>query len=314
MRRGGVAQWEGTASDGRGWWIPLQAHGQESGLLYLGPRRAPGDLGSADLSMATTIAVQTAVAVANTLLIERLRAKVAELELLRDRLLHVREEERKALARDLHDGALHTVLDLVRQAQLIAQSAASIDAVAPLGERLSALVERGEDAAYELRTVYTAHYPSQLAHLGLVAALEYLARTTSRDENVVVRLETQGFPADHRLPTAVEDTLYRVARQAIDNVMRHAAASMATITLAMEETCVTLTVRDDGRGFVLAVSSAVLLRHGHLGLVSMRESIEGLGGAFSVTSAAGAGTEVRACVPLSIDAAIGIAHEKEPAR
>lgn len=289
------------ARAGAGRWIPLSAHGEESGLLYLGPKRSLTDLSPAELTLAETIASQAAVTIANTLLVERLQAKVDELALLRDRLLHVQEAERKRLARDLHDGAYHTVLDVVRQAQLITQVPVPASAMAPhLYEGLSTLIERGQDAAYELRTVCATLYPSELADLGLVAALEYLARTTSRDENLVVGLDTKAFPTEQRLPREVEDTLYRVARQALDNVLRHAAAREATVTLALDEYQVVLTVRDDGQGFIMPVSSATLLRTGHLGLVSMRESIEGRGGTFSAVSAPGAGTEVCVCVSACV--------------
>lgn len=295
-------------TNGAGHWVPLDAHGEESGLLYLGPKRSPFGLGDADLRLAETIASQAAVAIANTLLVERLRAKVDELELLRDRLLRVQAEERKRLSHDLHDGAYHAALDVVRQAQLLAGTAPLSDAATPC---LHALVERGKDVAYELQTLSVNLYPPELGHLGLVAALGYLARTTSRDEDLVTHLTTAMFPTEQRLPREIEDVLYRVARQAIDNALRHAAARAATIDLALDGRQVTLAVRDDGRGFAPPSSAAALLRGGHLGLVSMRESIDGLGGLFSVISTPGAGTEVRACVPLPPDVQMVMTRETE---
>jgi len=283
-----------------GYWIPLQAHGEESGLLYLGPKRAPADLSYEDLSLAETVASHASVAIANALLVERLRMKVTELELLRDRLLRVQEEERKRLARDLHDGPLHTVLDLVRQAEGICSELAPLyHANHSLLERVHNLAERGRDAAHEVRTVCTDLYPSELAHLGLVAALGSLARTTSRDENIVVHFVPRSFPAELRLPESVEDTLYRVAREALNNACRHAEAATATIELRLEGRQVVLVVRDDGRGFTVPASTASLLRRGHLGLASMRELVQRLGGDLTITSAPGQGTEVR--VRLSID-------------
>lgn len=283
-----------------GQWIPLMALGEEYGLLYLGPKRAPGEFDTAELVLTETIADQVAVAAANALLVERLQDKVTELELLRDRLLQVRDEERKRLAHALHDGALHTVMNVVRQAQFVAQAFPSDQTAAPcLREGLRVLVEQAEDAQYELRLICADLYPSQLAHLGLIAALEYLARMTNRDENVAVSMDTQAYPATLRLPVAVEEALYRVACQALDNVLRHAAAQTVTIELALNGAEVSLRVRDDGEGFVPPTSATALLRAGHLGLVSMRERVEGLGGGFCIVSASGNGTEVRADVPVS---------------
>lgn len=282
-----------------GWWVPLVAHGVESGLLYLGPKRLNAEFSGEDLSLAETIATQAAVAIANALLIERLQTKVAELELLRDRLLHVQEEERKHLAQELHDGALHTVLGLVRLADATAEARPSDRAAHDLlSERLQLLAERGRDAVYELRAVCTDLYPSELAHLGLVAALEDLARRTSRDENVLVRLSAATFPERCRLPDEIESALYRIAREAIDNVCRHADAEEVKIELGIEWNNVVLAIRDDGRGFVVPASFGALLRNGHLGLATMRERIERLGGEFVVDSTPGVGTEVRVGIAI----------------
>ncbi len=171
---------------------------------------------------------------------------------------------------------------------------------------LEALIERGRDAAHELQALYTALYPPQLDHLGLAAVLEYLARTTNRDEALIVRLDSRAFPTERRLPRAVEETLYRVARQAVDNALRHGSAREATIRLALEA-CedgeqVALTVRDDGRGFVVPTSLGALLSGGHLGIVSMRERVEGLGGTFSLASTPDVGTEIRVRVPVPVPA------------
>ena len=279
--------------------IPLIANGEEHGLLHLGTKRAASELTDEDLSLAQTVASQASVAIANALLVERLQAQVAELELLRDQLLHVQEEERKRLAQDLHDGPLHTVLDLVRQAEAATESLVYAEAgVQALSERLHGLAERGRDAAYEVRSVCSELYPSELTHLGLPAALESLARRTSRDENIRVHFSMRDFPIERRLPPAVEETLYRVAREALANVCRHAQATVAQIVLAAQGDWVWLSVRDDGCGFVVPASLGALVRKGHLGLLSIRDRVQRLGGELTVTSVLGNGTEVSMRVPV----------------
>jgi len=278
-----------------GQWLLLVAQGDGCGLLYLGAKRTATSLSAGERRLAETLASQVSLAIANTLLVERLQAKVAELELLRDRLLHVQEQERQRLAEELHDGPYHTLLDVVHRADAIAQTLPPDDATAL---RLHGLIERGQDAADELRMVFLTLYPSHLAHLGLAPTLAYLARTTSCDENLIVHFSTIAFPMEQRLPKAIEEALYRMARQAMDNVLSHAQARTATIELALDEQQAVLTVRDDGRGFTLPASPVTLLRRGHLGLVSMRRRIEGLGGAFAITTVPGAGTEIRARVPV----------------
>jgi two-component system sensor histidine kinase ComP len=286
-------------SERTGHWIPLTALGEESGWLYLGPKRSPAGLSATDVSLAQTLASQIAVALANSLLIETLQARVGELQLLRDRLLTVQEGERKRLAQDLHDGAMHTVIDLVRQAEAIVETmpvnGTIIDDVA---SRLRGLVERGHDVAHELRAICSELYPSELAQLGLAPALQLLAATTSRDEDLIVHFATICFHPDQRLPRPIEDALYRLGREAIANVCRHAAAGAAWIELTLNTAEVTLEVRDDGQGVLGSTSPVILLRQGHLGLISLRERIEQVGGALEIHSTPGRGTRLVARIRL----------------
>jgi len=282
-----------------GHWLPLVAHGEDAGLLYLGAKRTRAPLGAEDLSVAQTIASNAAISVANALLVERLRTKVAEHELLRDRLLHVQQAERKRLAQDLHDGALHTLLALVRQAEALIEKVSSTDGAdrPQLHMHIRAIAERGRDAAFELRATCSDLYPSELEHLGLVAALESLAEARSVTEDLEVTFTRLSFPAECRLPEVVEDTIYRVAREALDNVIQHAGARRAAIELRLEPAAVVLSIQDDGQGFAAPISSVALLRSGHFGLATMRERVERLGGSLDITSERSSGARLHVRVP-----------------
>jgi signal transduction histidine kinase len=281
--------------------VPLVARGKDAGLLYLGPKRTRAPLGPEDLSVAQTIASSAAITVANTLLVERLRTKVTELELMREQLLHVEETERKRLAQDLHDGALHTVLAFVRAAESLQEKLVDVP---PVSSQLGALADRGRDAAYELRATCSDLYPSELEHLGLVAALESLAEAKSVPEDLEVVFTRRSFPIDFRLPEVVEDTLYRAAREALDNITRHAHATRVSIDLKLEPTTVLLTIVDNGQGLGGPISSVVLLRSGHFGLASMRERAERLGGSVDIGSRRGSGIRLRVRVPREADSTL----------
>lgn len=287
-----VAQYSHAMPSSTGAVVRLMANGEENGAIILGPKRSRTELTSQDLSLAETIASQASVALANALLVERLQAKVIELELLRDQLLQVRDSERKRLAQDLHDGALHTVLALVRQAESAAEHVTTGIDSSVLQQRLHDLAERGQDAAYDLRTVCSALYPSELSHLGLVAALESLAQEISRNENLIVHFQATGLAGGGRLPEAVEETLFRVTREAVGNISQHAGAEDAWIQLSAHDDQVHLVIRDNGRGFVVPTNLSAILRTGHLGLASMREKIAQLGGEFTIVSRPGDGTEI----------------------
>jgi signal transduction histidine kinase len=264
----------------------------------LGAKRVRVPLGAEDFSVAQTIASNAAIAVANAVLVDRLRAKVTELQLLRDRLLHAEEAERKRLAQDLHDGALHTVLALVRQAEGLVERVADDTNGPQLSAQIAAIAERGRLAAYELRATCADLYPSELQHLGLVAALESLTEAVRLHEDLEVVLMRRSFPVDCRLPEAVEDAIYRAAREGLDNVSRHARARSVVVELRLEPGGVSLSVEDDGQGFTAnaPISSVALLRTGHFGLACMRERAEQLGGSLEISSGRGSGA--RLCVRL----------------
>jgi signal transduction histidine kinase len=289
---------EGNDAADAGHWLPLVAHGGNAGLLYLGPKRTRAPLGAADLSVAHTIASNAAISVANALLVERLRAKVTELELLRDRLLHAEETERKRLAQDLHDGALHSVLALVRQAEGLAER---LDTDDVNGQQVAAIAERGRLAAYELRATCSDLYPSELEHLGLAAALDSLTEVMRLHEDLEVVFTRRRFPVDCRLAEGVEDAIYRAAREALDNVSRHAGAECAIVELKLEAGEVILSVEDDGHGFNghVPISTVALLRSGHFGLASMRERAERLGGSLEISSRRGSGSRLHVRIPCA---------------
>ena len=278
--------------------VPLTAHGHELGLLYLGPKRVPSEFDLEDVSLAETTANQLALAMVNELLVEQLEAKLGDMELLRDRLLHVQEEERKRLSQGLHDGTLHVALELVRRIRALAESPASTQGNVILPRQfLYDLADRAQEAVHELRGICTELYPSELAHLGLSAALEDLARRVNRDEDVLVHFSSS-FPGAHRLPGVMEDTLYRVARELLDNICRHSGAHVATVTLSTQQRQVVLSIQDDGCGFAVPASFRTLLSQGHIGLLSARQQVERLHGELTVDSAPGAGTLVRVRVPV----------------
>lgn len=292
--------------------VPLVTNGLVSGVLVVGPKQRDAEFVQEDVQLLATLVPLVTIALKDARLVRRLAAQMAALRereqalsALSAQLLHVREAERKHLAQDLHDGPLRAVLELVRRVDGVADAVAAIgsgaSALESMPERLRTLAEWGRDAVDELRVVCADLYAPELAHLGIAAALQQLSRSTSREEYVTVEFSANAFPEGYRLPQELEDTLYRITREAVDNVCRHAQATRAQVVLGLEQGSpahIVLTVRDDGCGFAVPASLTALVRAGHLGLASMRERVECLGGAFAVTSAPGEGTEISMCVPV----------------
>ena len=136
--------------------------------------------------------------------------------------------------------------------------------------------------------------PAALDQIGLAPALRTLAERRARESgvaiDVLVRLDTAG--GGERLPAEIESTVYRLVQEALNNVVKHAAATRAEAVLERRGDTVEVTVRDDGQGFDPAAVS------GGFGLIGMRERVELTGGELHVDVAAGSGTTVRASIPL----------------
>jgi signal transduction histidine kinase len=204
-------------------------------------------------------------------------------------LLTVQEDERRILAQDLHDDPVQTLIYLVRMLELLGDDHRLPPGLVPLVLRNRELAAEVVDA---LRTVIHGLRPPVLDDLGAVAALRQLVAEVRTRHGIVIRLEVTGDQV--RLSDQCELTLYRVAQEALGNVVRHAHATHTSVGLHFGEQVV-LTVTDNGRGIpaskVLAAGSG-----GGLGLIGMRERVNLIGGSLVVRTCAPHGTLVQATV------------------
>ena len=212
----------------------------------------------------------------------------AELQRLQQRLVITREEERRRLQRDLHDGLGPTLaaqtLVVNSARQLIASDPAKADALlAKLEDTLCTTLEGVRRLVYSLM-------PSDLDQLGLQGALRLKTEALAGS---ALQLELSFLGTSHAYPAAVESAAYYVVTEAVTNVVRHASARMCRIEVRETEGRLELSVTDDGTGLIS--------RHRGLGLQNMCERAEELGGRFAVTSRLpeASGVQVSASLPLS---------------
>jgi signal transduction histidine kinase len=196
------------------------------------------------------------------------------------------EEERRRLARELHDDTLQALIALNQRLQAAALTPTE-PATATLLAELQVLA--GQTIA-DLRRFTRALRPIYLDDLGLVAALEALAREMSPTGGVSIAFRQAG--AEFRLPPQVELALYRLAQEALNNVAHHAQASQAMLTLAYDLQRVTLTVSDNGQGFAVPDNPAEFAANGHFGLLGMQERAELIGAQLRIVSRPDQGTQV----------------------
>jgi signal transduction histidine kinase len=262
--------------------IPLVAGGKAIGLYSLS-RAGAGFFREEHLRLAEALSAPASVAIHNALLFEQLRAGRERLQTLSRQLVDLQENERRAIARELHDEAGQALTSLKIDLRLLEQSSGD----AAVASRAAQLQRTAEGVQEGLHRLAANLRPPCLDHLGLVAALGQLVESLSGSSGSNVELETIGLGGD-RLPTRVETDLYRIAQEAVTNAVRHARAKEIGVVLERRDGRLRLIVEDDGRGFDPAAAE----RSGRLGLVGIRERAETLGGTLLVESSAGSGTTV----------------------
>jgi len=200
------------------------------------------------------------------------------------------EQERGRLSRELNDGSSQALVAIRRQ---IEAAAGQIDADPAAARReLDAVLPRIDAATRELRDIAHRLRPPLLDELGLPAALLQLAVEFSGDTAILAEVSLPDHARD--LPEHVITVLFRVTQDALANVARHSGATRAWIALAQNEGDIALTVRDNGSGFSTGAARATT--PGGVGLRTMRERLESIGGQFSVRTSS-VGTEIEARVP-----------------
>lgn len=219
----------------------------------------------------------------------------ANLQRSREQLVAAREEERRRLRRNLHDGLGPQLASLTMRAEA-AHDLVPIDPTRAQ-EVLEGLAEQAQEAVADLRHLVYALRPPALDALGLMEALRSQAGRLANDG---LRVSIDGSQAMPPLPAAAEVACYRIALEALTNVARHAEARNCTVRLALDEEAgaLHLEVEDDGRGIREDNRAG-------LGLTSMRERAEELGGSCTVEAVPfGSGTRIRAFLPYVRDEAM----------
>lgn len=256
--------------------LPLTYQGETLGQLICGPRTGGEPFRGEERRLLEDIASQAGVAVHAV----RLNA---DLQRSRERLVVAREEERRRIRRDLHDGLGPA---LASQTLKIGSARALLTRDAEAADALLRLIEQDNNLALEdiRRLVYNLRPPA-LDELGLLRAMQ---QDAPRHPGLKIAFELP--PEIPEFSAAVEVAVYRIVQEALANVVRHAEATGVTVSLQTSGALI-LIVADDGRGLPVDYRPGV-------GLRSMRERAEELGGTFKITSSPGGGTSIEVRLPL----------------
>ncbi len=224
---------------------------------------------------------------------ERVRSEQAREQLLQQ-LVTAQEEERRHIARELHDQMGQNLTALILGIKALQDNGSDSDGAA---ERIRQLQALAVQIGQEVRSLAVQLRPSVLDDLGLLLALSNYVEQWSARAYIAVDLHSDGLDVG-RLSLAVETTLYRLVQEALTNVLKHAEASQVSVIIERRADEVRLIVEDDGVGFSVPPAPSEPGNAPQLGLIGMRERVVLLGGSLTIESAPGSGTTIFARIPL----------------
>ena len=220
-----------------------------------------------------------------------LRNSEQQLRELAGNLLTAQEDERRRVARELHDDVTQTLAFLSIELGRLAGDLP--DTIAAKRDRVRALQEQTLRASQEVRRLSHGLHPSVIEDFGLSVALEEFCEEFEKAQGVRVRFD--GLGEDARLNHAGAACLYRVAQESLRNAVQHGQANEISVELKARAESVRLRVRDNGKGF----SDPLAPAKGGLGMISMRERMRLVNGTLTISSVPEQGTEVAASAPLT---------------
>jgi signal transduction histidine kinase len=273
--------------------IPLQVKDKVLGVMNIGVAPGQAALATSDLSLLKALGQQVGVAIENARLWEELKHKEAQRGQLLEQLISAQEDERKRIARELHDEAGSALTSLLVGLRLLEQQVGTVDG---LSERIGELKETCAHTLEGLHRLSAELRPSALDRLGLVAALEQMAAGHGQRWSTAVHFQALGFDG-FTLPPRVTSSLYRMVQEALTNIARHAQARTVGLLLERRRDAVVLIVEDDGRGFDPHSQAHSDGQGAHLGLLGIRERAALLGGRLTIETAPGQGTTLFVEIP-----------------
>ncbi len=254
--------------------VPLQIRGEVIGLMGIGTNQVERAFAPDEISLAETVAADVAGAIENGRLYEQ--AQVAAVD-----------AERQRLARALHDSVTQSLYSMT----LFAEGWRTLAEQGRLSDPIDCfrqLEDIGQQALKEMRLLLHQLRPPILEEVGLVGALQHRLDAVEQRVGIETSLQVKGQVVDLTFP--VEEHLFRIAQEALNNALRHANASESVVCLHAQGKRIVLSVRDNGDGFDLDTMAP------GMGLKNMRERAQAIGGRISVTSQPGQGTTVAVTV------------------
>jgi signal transduction histidine kinase/CheY-like chemotaxis protein len=272
--------------------VPISSQQMLIGVLMLFSDR-PRAFALETIDIAREVGSQLAVALQNAQLFEQVRVGREHLRHLSRQLVRAQEDERRHIARELHDEVGQSLTAALLNLQVLGSLTDPSDVPARLDDSMS-LIDR---VLQQVRTLSLDLRPALLDDLGLAPALNWLLDRQAKWAGFLPQFNAD--PPNGRLPAELETTCFRVAQEALTNIVRYARARHVSIELGRDATELWLTVRDDGVGFHVAAERERAARGQSTGLLGMQERVDLLGGQMRIESTPGLGSAIYVRLPLT---------------
>jgi len=268
---------------------PLLAEGRAIGLITL-VKGAPQSFGAEEIRVVEAVAAAASAAIANARLFGEVLSGRKRLETVSRKLVEVQETERRHLARELHDEIGQSLTAILYRLEAVKGSPPSSNGI------LDEAIEITDRTIRSVRNISLDLRPSLLDEAGLPETLRWYIDRQVRSDSLEVGLSVS--PELGELPLDVRNACFRIVQEALTNVVRHADAHRVRVQLKSSGSRVEVAVWDDGRGFDVEEAYRRARTGGSVGILGMQERAELLGGELVFESSPGAGTTVKASVPL----------------
>ncbi|MDP2719635.1 MAG: histidine kinase [Dehalococcoidia bacterium] len=273
--------------------IPLKSKNRTLGVMNIACSK-DHPFTENDFRMLDSIGYQIGISMENSILYEDAKQKEKLKGQLLDSVINAQEEERKRVARELHDEYGQTLTGLIMSIESMENITLPEQHV--FRERLNAAKNIVKGALTELRRLTLGLRPSTLDDLGLAATIRSYAKTHLEEAGINVDFKSKGL--NSRLATALETALFRIIQEAIHNIGKYAEARNVTITIEAGSETITATVRDDGKGFDVDEVFKTRINSKSLGLLGIQERVSLLSGTFEIKSVIGEGTTIVIEIPV----------------
>ena len=274
--------------------VPLQSKNKVLGIMNIA-RHSGRRFTPEDIHLLNSIGNQISIAIENAILYNEVQHKEEIRRKLLNLVISAQEEERKRIARGLHDETSQALTSLtINLETVIAMLPTNAGETAAKLRKMQSLAAKTLDEIHKI--IYELR-PTLLDDLGLVAAVRWHAENHLEAAGLKVHLEIMGL--ERRLPSPIETALFRTIQEATTNIVRHASAKSTYISFEFNDTSVAIHIEDDGTGFdldkVMRINDGVR----GLGLLSMKERVELLGGVLNIKSQPGLGTQIAVKIPVT---------------